>query len=399
MTDSGLAVITETADYNVLYSKSNSQIMSKMGKNTMLTLKLFSCCYAQMSSNKYQLDNGHIVCQFRVPELREIFGVSSKNFYESLRTACLHMSNKKIINFNDVQKSFRIHNLITDAVCENGLVTIRFNDKLSDQLINVSAKFTKFRLGIMTSFDSTYSYYIYEALRSRAYTPKGEEKKQEFVIDYNLAELKFDLGIYDASESREAQKIIQQSPNPDWEKVIEVLNAAPKAKKPSLDRWVDLKAKCIDVAVEEINKKTDIEIYDIKPQRSGRGGKIRSLKFFLRYKPVSSAPEPVKIIDEPTESSVDVVDEIYSLISPLGLKLRDAMILASDSGYDVDRVKRAVDVLKSSKTEVQSVTGFLRTAIKEGYQKSEKYEKSSSFSNFEERDNDWNKIAEDIINN
>lgn len=398
MTESGLAVITETADYNVLYSKSNSQIMSKMGKNTMLTLKLFSCCYAQMSSNKYQLDNGHIVCQFRVPELRDIFGVSSKNFYESLRTACLHMSNKKIINFNDVQKSFRIHNLITDAVCENGLVTIRFNDKLSDQLINVSAKFTKFRLGIMTSFDSTYSYYIYEALRSRAYTPKGEEKKQEYVIDYNLAELKFDLGIYDASESREAQKIIQQSPNPDWEKVIEVLNSAPKAKKPSLDRWVDLKAKCIDVAVEEINKKTDIEIYDIKPQRSGRGGKIRSLKFFLRYKTIDGSTTATKAVDEPSVESVDVVEEIYAIISPLGLKLKDAMLLASDAAYDADRVRKAVEILKDSKTEIQSVTGFLRSAIKEGYQKSEKYAKQTSFNNFEERNTDWNKVAESFIN-
>lgn len=395
MTESGLAVITETADYNVLYSKSNSQIMSKMGKNTMLALKLFSCCYAQMSSNKYQLDNGHIVCQFRVPELRDIFGVSSKNFYESLRTACLHMSNKKIINFNDVQKSFRIHNLITDAVCENGLVTIRFNDMLSDQLINVSAKFTKFRLGIMTSFDSTYSYYIYEALRSRAYTPKGEEKKQEYIIDYNLAELKFDLGIYDASESREAQKIIQQSPNPDWEKVIEVLNSAPKAKKPSLDRWVDLKAKCIDVAVEEINRKTDIEIYDIKPQRSGRGGKIRSLKFFVRYKQLNPTVESTK--SEPTESNVDVVDEVYSIIAPFGLKLREAMILANDAGYDIDRVKRAVEVLKNSKTEVKSVAGFLRTAIKEGYQKTDSIKGQTLFNNFEERDADWNKLAEEIM--
>lgn len=395
MTESGLAVITETADYNVLYSKSNSQIMSKMGKNTMLALKLFSCCYAQMSSNKYQLDNGHIVCQFRVPELRDIFGVSSKNFYESLRTACLHMSNKKIINFNDVQKSFRIHNLITDAVCENGLVTIRFNDMLSDQLINVSAKFTKFRLGIMTSFDSTYSYYIYEALRSRAYTPKGEEKKQEYIIDYNLAELKFDLGIYDASESREAQKIIQQSPNPDWEKVIEVLNSAPKAKKPSLDRWVDLKAKCIDVAVEEINRKTDIEIYDIKPQRSGRGGKIRSLKFFVRYKQLNPTVESTK--SEPTESNVDVVDEVYSIIAPFGLKLREAMILANDAGYDIDRVKRAVEVLKNSKTEVKSVAGFLRTAIKEGYQKTDSVKGQTLFNNFEERDADWNKLAEEIM--
>ena len=191
-------------------------------------------------------------------------------------------------------------------------------------------------------------------------------------IDYNLSELKLAIGCVNTQEER-VQKELDR-PNPDFDYIVNSV-----AKEKHFDKWYDFRVNVLDVAKRQINEKSDLEI-DYEPIRSGRGGKVVGITFFIKknvnyneieaktekeneilLKNGNSVVDSAKRPDDYNERFEEIMDYIDVRVSSKDLK---AFLKAAD--YDVERVKKAYDLSKKQK-EIKNFVGWMKKAIEEGY--------------------------------
>lgn len=118
-----------------------------------------------------------------------------------------------------------------------GRVILSFDPKLKPYLLDLS-KFTQYKLENILSLDSTYSIRIYEILRQWAY-------------------------------------------GGSWEGSLESLRKMVGFLPKSYDLYGNFKSKVLDVAIKEINEKTDL-IVSYEEIKKGR--KVVAIKFFIKEK-------------------------------------------------------------------------------------------------------------------
>ena len=107
--------------------------------------------------------------------------------------------------------------------------------------------------------------------------PKYDEEQEDLeciVKEYKLSELRVDLGFVNLDEDDKIRAEAKKA-RPNWEK-IDNLDKTPKYK-----RWSDFYTRVIKPGIKEINEKSDIYIKDIEPVKTGKGGKITSIKFYV----------------------------------------------------------------------------------------------------------------------
>ena len=134
-------------------------------------------------------------------------------------------------------------------------------------------------------------------------------------------------------------------------------------------------------------------------ERSGRGGKVHKIIFYVKYKAITEAA--LDDTDTKPELTQEQKDEIVDIVSDLieePVKTKDIRAICESAHYDVEKVKTAYAVLKKS-TGVDSVVGFMISAIKNGYDlpvsTKEKKEIKNKFNNFKQREYSeefWNDV-------
>ena len=313
---------------------------------------------------------GRPTITFTTSEIKKVMGRDDGSFYTQLKSVAKAMTGRTMFIEDKEQHSFKFINIIHTAEFENGKFTVNFTPEMNNYLDDLKSNFTTMNMGILVDFTSNYAYRIYELLKTQAY--RVDKDNTPLQIDYNLSELKLAIGCVNTQEER-VQKELDR-PNPDFDYIVNSV-----AKEKHFDKWYDFRVNVLDVAKRQINEKSDLEI-DYEPIRSGRGGKVVGITFFIKknvnyneieaktekeneilLKNGNSVVDSAKRPDDYNERFEEIMDYIDVRVSSKDLK---AFLKAAD--YDVERVKKAYDLSKKQK-EIKNFVGWMKKAIEEGY--------------------------------
>lgn len=372
-----------------VYIKSNVLIRAKY-KSTINANKLMAVALSRTQDTNRD-ENGNFICSFAIAELRRIFNMKTGNsFYKTIDNATKDMAGQYIGISDPSRGYFDYVTIISRATLDNGVLTIKFNSDLAEYLQNVKANFTMLNLTTMLSFTSIYSFRLFELLKSHCYG-KRHENKSTFLVDFGLSELKLELGCVDSKE-KNVMDILRKSDSPDYDEAVSV------AVNKCFDNWDNFRRRVLLRAVDEINEKTNMKV-EMEPVKNGKGGKVRRVNFYVTYLDDATSINKINadkpISDISTEEKFKRFEEINAILKGLELSFKDLQTISEKANYDVDRVKKAYEVMNEYSGDINNVVGFILKAIKDDYQKPVKVKrkKKNSFMNFDGGDVDADELG------
>ncbi len=368
------------------YSKSNFLISAKY-RSSLLENKITAISLAKIQKNEYTEENGCITCHIPAAELKELLNGNDGSFYSQLEPVAQSMTSRSIGMSDPERGTFHYMAAITNADYENGVFTMRFNSEFKQYISNLKSNFTILELPVMLKFKSVYSFRLYELLTSKCYYPRGMKKIPDgiFRIDFNLSELKLSMGVVNA-ELDAVRRELNNKEKPDYDKAVE------KSPEKRFNNWYEFRRRVLNVAVEEINEKTELNV-EFEPAKGGRGGKVHGVTFFVNEKKTVSAEE----IAEPekrelsAEEKDDIVYEMGQLFAPEGLKRSDIKAICEKADYDEAKIRAAREVFLTAKN-VENIPGWIISCIENGYEISGSTSENKSgssrlfFGNIDQRD-------------
>ena len=401
------------------FSKSNSLISASYNQ-TLLEAQLTSILIFNLQQKRYTREDGNLVCKLRAADIKKILNKSSGSFYTQLSETALAMTGR-VIGFSDPKSQrFEYVSLINRTKYEDGVFTVKFSSDIEPYLHKLTANFTVLKLPTMLRFKSINAFRIYELIRSQTYQRKGEPKRTQYVMEFGLAELMFKIGLANA-ELDSVRKILNNSETPDYEKALE------KSPEKMYRNWSDFRKRVIIPAIKEINEMpaADIDV-DFEPIRSGKGGKVTGVIFYAQLR-------KVVIYDIASMTKEDLFDFCLMIDAPETVKFSDREAIAKAGNGNIQDINAACEYVNNSDVEVEDFVGYVIKTLKEGWHRDEKVvdfnqkttktastkkisatknatkrttskKKSTSakptkFSNFHERDNDYDDIERQLILN
>ena len=314
---------------------------------------------------------GRPTITFSTAEIKRVMGRDDGSFYTQLKSVAKAMTGRTMFIEDKEKHSFKFINIIHTAEFENGKFTVNFTPEMNYYLDDLKSNFTTMNMGILVDFTSNYAYRIYELLKTQAY--RVEKDNEPLKIDYNLSELKLAIGCVNTQEERVQKEL--DKPNPDFDYIVNSV-----AKEKHFEKWYDFKVNVLEVAKRQINEKSDLEI-DYEPLRSGRGGKVVGITFYIKknenYKEIEEKTEQeneillengTSVVDTSDNVPQDYEDRFAEIMDYIEKKVssKDIKAFLKIADYDVERVKAAYDLSKKQ-TEIRNFVGWMKKAIEEGY--------------------------------
>lgn len=145
-----------------------------------------------------------------------------------------------------------------------------------------------------------------------------------------------------------------------------IVNELVHEKLKSFDKWCDFKRRVLDVAVNEINEKSDISVkYDL--MRSGRGGKIYGIDFEVTKKDMTVEPTTGRRSSDTSRAELDdLIDKVMDIIDEK-IKISQAKALLKVANYDINKIEYAYE-LACKQENIKNLIGWLTAAIQNGYE-------------------------------
>ena len=229
---------------------------------------------------------------------------------------------------DEIEDSITLVHLVSYAKywLGKGYADIRISEEIAPYLFNLKERFTTYKLSNAMKLSSFYAVRIYELLK------KHEKLKQRtFTID----ELKRKLGI----------------------------------KKGQYSRTNNFKARVLDIAAREINKKTDIKInFELKKSE----GKTKIACFHIDSQTVPNSDElfPSENIEEQSKLIPDIRQIGYSTLEALDII----------EEHKENEIKNALEItkLKIAQNKVKSPKALFRAALKNKWTPTKKQKKTSN---------------------
>ncbi|WP_026523954.1 replication initiation protein [Butyrivibrio sp. MB2005] len=348
------------------YRKANTLINSK-GRSTLLVQKLFAVSIAKAEHNP---DDNTLEANIYGTDLKKIFGVKGGSFYEHIKSAIEPAKNKpsildwRIIYSNDETQEIEAINVITDASFKNGVLNVRYNNKITPYLTNLQSNYTVLSLAEAVQLNSVYSFRLYEILKAEMDRQRAITKRPgPYYVQYHLTDLKLRLGIIDSQADPEIISALKKG-NPDYDKIEKQADKLDGAGK--LKTFGNFKKFALDKAQKELNETTSIW-FDYEPVKAGRGGKVVNIRFIIDVNPkvkksdiVEEKANKTTVID-----SMEVMDQIQDIIDQK-IKFSEIRAIAEAADYDIDKVKAAYELSKKSKN-IDNFVGWMISAIKNDY--------------------------------
>lgn len=200
----------------------DTEFIQKVSYNlTTNEQKLVIYCIASITPNDKTL---HWI-NIKVSDFCEVCGIDKNHFYSDFKSLIKNLDSKTYwIETEEKDFLFRWFSE-AEYIKSTGTVRLLLNSNLSQYLIRLQTKYTKYELYNILALKSRYSIRLYEIFKSYKYA-----NKKQAIIELNLEDLKKQIG----------------------------------ATNKSLDNFAELKRKVIDKAVNEINEFTDIKVsYEI----------------------------------------------------------------------------------------------------------------------------------------
>ena len=373
------------------YKKSN-ELINAMGKGTALSQKLFAIGMQNITVD----DTNNVVATIYGSELRKMFKSSSGSLYEHIEALCdRQIKGATIFDWNLLMKDkengkIEAHQVVTDASFKNGTLTLRYNNSLTDKIVNLKKDYTVLSLSDTLSLKSVYSLRLYEMLKS-AYDHKRYITKETGVqvIEYNLTELKLELGVINSGGSKEIKNELGKD-YPDFDKIEEI---AEKLGQTKYKEYKIFNRNVLSKTKEELNLKTSIEV-DYEPVKSGR--KTVGIRFFVNKKDIATEKE--KVIPANKD---EILDELIDLMHD-DFKLREIREIAETAEYDIEKVKKAYKYMQTYNTTVEVPIAFMKECIKSEYYLNKakpKKAQNNSFMNFEQNTYDFEELEKVLLDN
>ncbi len=334
--------------------------ISKMGEKMEIVEK------TDVKGNPYAV---HMV-KFKAQEINLICGNQKGNgVYRDILNAATEMKRKVYIIKDDTTNQFHITSLYGDVKFEKGTLTVEFNPETEKFFLELKKNFSKIRLDIAFKFSTNGGIQLYKLMRTHSYLlPKIDmdlpQESLPFIQKaYSLSELRLLLGYADLDNQKirnEALKAV-----PDYDKL-------DTERKPKYKRWSDFYVRVILPGIKEINEISDIYIQGIDTKKGAHGKiegviiKMQHNKAFCAKDEKHGVAEEEKIVTMSPEDMMDFTDRMRDIIKE-NLKGKDLVSIAEAANFDMEKISKAYDVAKLSKTPINNLTGFLINAIKEDY--------------------------------
>ena len=305
-----------------------------------------------------------------------------------------------------------------DEVTKTVLIKFSDEEKVQKQIFNLQKNYTTLSYEMMMKFKSNYASKLYEILKSRIdYEDKKEGViKSVYEYKYNLAHLKFMLGVLNPFYSNETIRMLEAN-NPDYSSVEQILNfkqkdknkdkSKDKDKEAGWPKWYDFKRYCLDKCKKEINELTEFNIDYKEGDNKGRGGKVLEVIIIVSRKTEvvdTDTEKPVKTAKNLTDDEKDeFIDQLREIIKD-NLKTKELRTIAEEAGYEIEKVETAYAAMEAYRANnperVGSVVAYMRDAIRNNYKPGNKGKKTNSFNNFEQRaDYDFKDLESRLLDN
>ncbi|MFH5911261.1 replication initiation protein [Clostridium perfringens] len=295
---------------------------------------------------------------FTMKELSNILSVSVDNLYRDVRKIMTNLRKKDIfIDERDENGVGRIieTSFVTTAIYDNkhGLLTLEFSEVLKPYLLELKGLFTSYRLDNALNLSSKYSIRIYEKL-------KCNEFRKNFI--WSIDELKNDL-------------MLEQK---------------------SYNLYSNIKQKIILIAINDINKNTDIRVA-FEEVKSGK--KVVAIKFIIK-----SNKENRKLLKEDINAiekqDVDIIENenVRKLkeIFKEDISIQNINKILESGNGDIEKIKKVYEYSKTQK--IDNLVGFMIKMVKDDNFEEPIKSTKSQIHNFTERENyDYQKLEEGLL--
>lgn len=350
---------------SMLESKIEVLAIHHMAKNVMLKEK------KDIQGNLYLIK----YVELSAIEIKKLMGKDYGEIYSDIYRAAMALKEKLYIYEDRDAKIFVMKSMYEDVSYKNGILCIEFNPDMEEYYTNLKENYTKLSLPIFFSFHKNGGLQLYKLLKSFAYNLPEidlsivQEDLPRYAIYFDLTELKMVLGYIDISQEKLRKE--GNKKKPDFEKM------AREEINPQYRRWSDFSTRVITPGVKEVNEISDIYIADMKKKLTGKGGKVTGLTFFIQHNKNFYSNKKSKKTGEHTKKSnsksisanvdfYDFIDEIRNIIS-CDLKTKDFVAIAEAAEYNLEKVKNANEIMKKYPAKINNISGFLITAIQNGF--------------------------------
>ena len=298
--------------------KKSNFLISSVYRASLLENKVLALALTKVRLS----DQGRPVATLRTKEIKEVLHVTGNAMGTYLKDVATSLAGRTMF-IESADGSFKCMSLVGVVSYESGSGTmeIKFEPEIKDYIYDLKANFTMLNIPMMLSFRSGWSYRLYELLSSRAYHTKyDKETGNVFHIKYGVSEIKLHLGTVQIKDdkgkiNRDIQRELEKK-EIDYDYIV---NELVHEKLKSFDKWCDFKRRVLDVAVNEINEKSDISVkYDL--MRSGRGGKIYGIDFEVTKKDMTVEPTLEEEVPTPADAELDdLIDKLNKIMNKGGI--------------------------------------------------------------------------------
>ena len=374
------------------YKKSN-ELINAMGKGTALSQKLFAIGMQNITVDK----TNNVVATIYGSELRKMFHSSSGSLYEHIEALCdRQIKGATIFDWNLLMKDkengkIEAHQVVTDASFKDGTLVLRYNNSLTDKIVNLQKNYTVLSLSDTLSLKSVYSLRLYEMLKSAFDYKKAVTKEAgEQAFDYNLTELKLELGIINSGGSKEIKSELEKE-YPNYDRIDEL---AEKTGQTKYKEYKIFNRNVLSKVKEELNKKTSLNI-DYEPIKSGR--KTVGIRFFVNQKETAKATNN----NLPIINKDEILDELIEILHS-DFKVKEIREIAEFAEYNIDKIKKSYEYMQSYEKTIEIPIAFIKECIKNEYylNKAKPMQPKNSFNNFEQStDNNFEELEKLLLDN
>ena len=334
-------------------------------------------------------------------EIRELMNRKGGSIYEELERAAIELKQKLYIYSDPGHSQFTMKNLYGDVEYKDGKFTVEFNPDTEYLFSELKSNFVKMKLEICFKFKTNGGFQLYKILKSQIYDlpdvdPELSQQDQKVkIITTSLSELRLQLGYVDLNLPEIRKEGAKK--NPDVEKMNNM------EKKPKYRRWTDFYKRVIEPGVKEINKISDVYVASVE-KACGAHGKVEDIVIkvqknisYVDAAKTDAAPKVKKV--EPIISEEEIMDILVDIRVLMGVSTAEAKTIAERAGYNLDLIKEKWDLRPA--TFSKGATAWMIDAIDKDYKKgsadSKKQQKKSRFSNFEQREYDYDELRKDVI--
>ncbi|MCB2307400.1 replication initiation protein [Clostridium estertheticum] len=344
-------MITDLTKANNNWIYQSNKLIEASYSFTVLEQKLIRLLASMITKDDVDLKE----YQFSATDLSNTLNIHKRNIYRELDSVTDKLMARFIKMKNDDTQEFDKFHLIKTAKLRKGILTLKIDEDMKDFYLKLNW-YTKYQLKNIMQFKSTYSFRLYELL-----------KQYEGIGNRSIT--------------------------------IDNLRVGLDIEKKQYPKYSNLKQKVINVALNEINTKTDI-IFDYEEIKTGR--KVTSIKFNIKANKANNiaieeicATKASKSTYEANKYSVEDIKTVKSIFKEdITVEQAKSVLIAAKGNLKV--IKEKYDLPR--KIDVGNIVGWVIDAIKEKYKAPKGMSNAGgSFNDYEQRKYDFDKLESSLL--